>query len=98
MFPVLANGRLSGCVTTRDVAKLPSDHWHDQTVGAIASPCTPETTITAGTEAVDALARMHRTGQSRLLVMEGDDLVGILTLKDLLRFLALKIELEERKA
>ena len=97
MFPVLANGKLSGCVSTRDVAKLPRDQWDDQTVGAIASPCTPEATITADTEAVDALARMHRTAQSRLLVMEGDQLVGILTLKDLLRFLALKIELEERK-
>lgn len=53
-------------------------------------------TVTAGTDAVDALAHMHRSGQSRLLVMEGDRLVGILTLKDLLRFLALKIELEER--
>jgi CBS domain-containing protein len=52
--------------------------------------------ITAGTEAVDALARMYRAGQSRLLVMDGEQLVGILTLKDLLRFLAFKIELEER--
>ncbi|HEX6094925.1 MAG TPA: CBS domain-containing protein, partial [Thermoanaerobaculia bacterium] len=52
--------------------------------------------ITAGTDAVDALARMHRARQSRLLVMDGDRLGGILTLKDLLRFLALRVELEER--
>ncbi len=97
MFPVLANGRLSGCVSTRDVSKLPRDQWDEQTVGAIASPCAEEARITADTEAVDALGRMHRTGQSRLLVMEGEELVGILTLKDLLRFLALKVELEEKK-
>lgn len=97
MFPVLANGRLAGCVTTRDVAKLPREEWDQQPVGAIASPCTPEMTITADTDAVDALARMHRARQSRLLVMEGDGLAGILTLKDLLRFLALRIELEERR-
>ncbi len=96
MFPVLTNGKLTGCVTTKDVSKLPRDSWDDQSVGAIATPCTPETTIPAGTEAVDALARMHRTGQSRLLVLEGTELVGILTLRDLLRFLALRIELEEK--
>jgi CBS domain-containing protein len=54
--------------------------------------------VTAETDAVDALARMHRTGASQLLVMEGDHLIGILTLQDLLRFLAMKIELEEPRA
>lgn len=96
MFPVLSNGRLTGCVSTRDVAKLPRQEWDQQPVGAIASACTPEMTVTADTDAVDALARMHRARQSRLLVMDGDRLAGILTLKDLLRFLALRIELEER--
>lgn len=96
MFPVLANGRLSGCVTTRDVAKLPREEWDQQPVGAIASACTPEMTVKAETDAVDALARMHRARQSRLLVMDGDRVAGILTLRDLLRFLALRIELEER--
>ncbi|MGK2856030.1 MAG: CBS domain-containing protein [Thermoanaerobaculia bacterium] len=52
--------------------------------------------MTADTDAVDALARMHRGRQSRLLVMEGDHLAGILTLQDLLRFLSFRIELEER--
>ena len=37
-----------------------------------------------------------RTGASRLMVVEGDRLLGILTLKDLLRFFALKMELEAR--
>ena len=97
MFPVLANGRLSGCVSTRDVAKLAREEWENQPVSAIATSCTPEMTVTADTDAVDALARMHRGGQSRLLVMDGERLAGILTLKDLLRFLALRIELEERK-
>jgi Zn-dependent protease len=97
MFPVLANGKLSGCVSTRDVAKLRPDEWSNHTAGSIASPCTPDATISAETEAVDALAQMHRTGQSRLLVMDGDKVVGILTLKDLLRFLAMKMELEGRK-
>jgi hypothetical protein len=37
---------------------------------------------------------MQRLGCSRLLVMEGEHLLGIVTLKDLLRFLNLKLDLE----
>jgi CBS domain-containing protein len=39
------------------------------------------------------LGQMQRTGSSRLLVTEGDQLVGIVSLKDLMRFLNLKLEL-----
>ena len=37
---------------------------------------------------------MRATGASRLLVVENDRLVGIVSLKDLLRFLDLKLQLE----
>jgi hypothetical protein len=37
---------------------------------------------------------MQRTGASRLLVVDGARLVGLVSLKDLLRFLRLKLELE----
>jgi CBS domain-containing protein len=51
-------------------------------------------TIPPDADAVDALAKMQRGGLSRLLVTEHDNLVGILSLRDLLSFLNLKIELE----
>ena len=51
-------------------------------------------TITPDADALDALSRMQRTGSSRLLVTDGDRLKGLLSLKDLLRFLNLKLELE----
>ncbi len=97
MFPVLTGEKLTGCVSTRDVARLPREQWSDQTVGAIATACTEDATIAADADAVDALAQMHRTGHSRLLVMDGERLTGILTLKDLLRFLGMKMELEGPK-
>lgn len=98
MFPVVDDGKIAGCVSTREVAQLPRAEWGRQSVGAIATRCTPENSVSAGMDAVDALAKMHRSGTSRLLVVEGDRLVGILTLKDLLSFLALKVELEEPRA
>ena len=98
MFPVVDDaGRLLGCVTSRQVRALPRDEWERQTVGALAERCSPENTIQAGTDAMEALSRMSRTGTSRLMVVDGDRLLGILSLKDLLRFFALKMELEETR-
>jgi CBS domain-containing protein len=37
---------------------------------------------------------MHRTGNGRLLVTEHGALVGIVTLKDMLKFLSIKLDLE----
>lgn len=98
MYPVLDDaGRLLGCVNTRQVKELPRDEWDRQTVGALAEGCRPENTTTPDTDAMQALSAMSRNGISRLMVVEGDRLVGILTLKDLLRFFSLKMELEEAR-
>ena len=64
-------------------------------MGALAERCGPENVVAPTADAMEALSRMSRTGASRLMVVEGDRLLGILTLKDLLRFFSLKMELEE---
>ena len=93
MFPVVDGDRLVGCVTTREVKELPREDWTRQTVGAIAQPCTADNTVAADTDAMDALSKMHRTRLSRLMVVDGDRLVGVLSLKDLLNFFSLRLEL-----
>ncbi len=96
MYPVLDDGgRLIGCVTTRQVKDMPHEDWDRTTVGAVASPCSPDNTVGPDTDALEALSAMSRTRTSRLMVAEGDHLLGILTLKDLLRFFSLKMELEK---
>lgn len=94
LFPVVDNDRLIGCVSTRQIKELPQAEWPRQSVGTIAVPCSPANTVSPDTDATAAMAIMSRSSASRLLVVEGERLVGIITLKDLLRFLALKVELE----
>jgi Zn-dependent protease/CBS domain-containing protein len=94
LYPVTDEGRLVGCITTREVKAIPRTEWATRTVGSVAVACTPATTVTPDTDAIDALARMRRSGASRLLVIDGEQVVGILTLKDLLALLALKLDLE----
>jgi CBS domain-containing protein len=66
-------------------------------VGDIAVTCSAENTIDPETDAVNALSLMHRNGASRLMVIDGDRLAGIVSLKDMLKFLSLKIELDDEE-
>ena len=95
LFPVLDHDRLVGCVTTRQIRALPRDEWQRQTVGAIAVSCSDENTVRPDEDAMMALAKMSRSASSRLMVVEGDRLLGILSLKDLLHFFKSKIELDD---
>ncbi|WP_455376889.1 site-2 protease family protein [Petrachloros mirabilis] len=94
MYPVVQNSRLIGCIKANQVAGIPREQWSQLTAGEVLTPCTDENTINVETDAVTTLSIMNRTGNSRLLVMEGDRLVGIVTLKDLLKLLALKLNLQ----
>jgi len=94
MFPVVDDGRLVGCITTRQIKELPQEEWDRTSVGAVALGCSEDNTIDPRADAMGALSTMSRSGLSRLMVVDGDRLVGILSLKDLLDFFSLKIELE----
>jgi Zn-dependent protease len=96
MFPVMAGNKLTGCITTRQVKDIPREAWDRETIREAASPCSEENTISPDTDAIKALAMMNQTGQSRLLVVENGRLVGLVSLKDLLDFFSLKVELEEQ--
>jgi CBS domain-containing protein len=50
--------------------------------------------VSADADANEALSRMQQARTGRLMVTDGERLVGILVLKDLLRFLALRAERE----
>ena len=95
MFPVLnASEKLAGCVTTSQVKAYPRDEWNRHSIQEVLKPCSPDNTVGHDAAAVKALAKMNSSGQSRLMVAEGDRLVGVIALKDLLGLLAAKVDLE----
>lgn len=97
MYPVVQDDRLLGCATTKQVKDVPQDQWHSLRVRDIATECSPENTIDAETDAMEAMSRMNRNEASRLMVVEDGHVVGMIALKDLLRFLSLKVELDEQR-
>jgi Zn-dependent protease/predicted transcriptional regulator len=95
MFPVVDNGDLKGCVDTNQVKELPREQWAKHPVSDVTKPCSETNTTSPQTDAMKVLSQMNKTGNSRFLVTEQNHLVGIVTLKDMLKFLSLKIDLEE---
>ena len=96
MFPIVKDSdKLVGCITTKELKEIPREEWGQKTVGELATKCSPGNTIEPQADAMQALSLMARTGSGRLIVVEGNRLVGVITLKDMLKFLSLKLELEK---
>lgn len=95
MFPVVKDGKLIGGVTTRQVKDIPREKWEQTKVEDILTTCSTENILSSKDDAIKALTLMRKTDNSRLMVVDGGNLVGIVTLKDMLQFLSLKMDLED---
>jgi Zn-dependent protease len=94
LFPITEDDRLQGCVSTAALRELPRERWSAVTVREVAEPCTDENSISAEADAYDALRRMTKHRLSRLVVRDDDRLEGVVSLKDLMEFLSVNLELE----
>jgi len=95
LLPVVADGRLAGCVTLRDVKQVPRERWSYTAVADIAAPCTPSNSVSPDTPASRLIADMGKPGAAgRYMVVDDGRLVGVISLRDLSEYVALKLELE----
>lgn len=92
-YPVVEGERLLGAIESRRVKEIERALWDETRVEEIARPADRTITVEAEAEAVQALSRMQRDGLSRLLVTQDGRLAGLLTLKDLMKLLALRLEM-----
>ncbi|MFL5339212.1 MAG: site-2 protease family protein [Gemmataceae bacterium] len=92
-FPVVQNERLVGCIETQALTNISRSEWDHRTVAEVMRTDLDTMTIRPDADALAALGKMQNSGLSRLLVVDAGRLVGMVSLKDLLRFLNLKLEL-----
>ena len=98
MFPVVDNGRLLGCITTRDIKQVPRDQWPARLVSQLTAPCSDTNTVSPDTPASRLITKMSSPGaNSRYMVVDNEHLVGVISLRDLNAYIALKLELERRE-
>jgi Zn-dependent protease len=93
-FPVVDNGRVLGVVSVTAVRQLPREDYDNRRVADIMTPLQEDLLIAGDASLAEALMKMSREEQDRLLVLQGDRLVGLVTKTGLLRFVQIKQVLE----
>jgi len=97
-YPVVdEDGRLIGVVSARGPRGVDQHEWGVTSVGDVMKTVDESMTIGPDDDAVEALGSLRRREESRLVVVEDGRPIGIVSLRDLLGFLALKIDLEPRR-
>ncbi|HEU4683855.1 MAG TPA: site-2 protease family protein [Nitrospira sp.] len=89
-FPVLEDGAVIGIIIVEDVQAVPQALWPWRQVRAVMHPAEPGGAVPSHWSVKQALEAMLQRGWDRLVVMEGDKPVGVLTRAVVARFLQLK--------
>jgi Zn-dependent protease/CBS domain-containing protein len=93
-FPVVSDGHLVGYIQTRSISGITRDEWVRHTIGELMRTDLEALTVAPDADAMDAMSRMQRSDVTSLMVTDGDRLIGVISLSDLLRFLDLKLDLD----
>ncbi len=97
-YPVVdEDGRMAGLMSARAPGDVERGRWPETTVGELMREMDEVLTIGPEADAVDVLAELRQREEPRAVIVEDGRPVGIVSLRDLLQFLALKIDLEPRR-
>jgi Zn-dependent protease/CBS domain-containing protein len=86
-YPVVSDGRAVGLLPFRSVAEVPRRDWDSRTVEDCMLPRDQVPVLREDEELVDALQKLTEDPVHRGLVLDGDRLVGLLSVTDLARAL-----------
>lgn len=84
-YPVVEGKQVLGIVTMQCVRSVPKEKRETVTVKEAMIPCEKAVTVKPSVSALDALNTMARQNVGRLLVLDGPQLLGIVTRDDLMR-------------
>jgi Zn-dependent protease/predicted transcriptional regulator len=89
-FPVTEDGRLAGLVTVGDIQAVPTDLWNWRPVKHVMRPLAPSLVVGPDEPVMQAMEQMLREGWDRLVVMDCQQMVGLVTHSAILHFLQLR--------
>lgn len=83
-YPVVQDGRLAGCISTKTIKQTPPEQWDATKVMERAQSCGRSNAVSPDASAAEALKTMQDNSLRRLLVVRGEKLEGVVTLRDIL--------------
>jgi Zn-dependent protease len=92
-FFVADNGSLLGMVTLRDIAEVPKTLWGFTAIGKIMRPFQRLQTVSPQTDLLVAMQQMDSANIAQVPVVESNNLVGMLSREQIVRYLRMRVEL-----
>ncbi len=92
-YPVVKNDKVLGIVTMDSVRSIPKEKREVELVGQAMVPYERTVTVAPNVSAADALQKIAQKGVGRVLVMDQDKLLGIVSRGDIMRTIKTRQEL-----
>ena len=93
-FPVQDDGRTIGILTLRAIRKVPITAWTTRTAHEVMEPLSSECTVAAHDPMDNVIDKLETAQSQRVLVLDGDNVIGLITPRDLARWLRRAQELD----
>lgn len=89
-FPVVRANRAVGLICLAGINQVPAEERHSRTVEQVMIPLGESVEIRPDDSLVDAIRKMSETGIGRLLVMQNNSMIGMITKNGLIKFMEIK--------
>ena len=86
-YPVASNGTPLGLITLQQLREVPTQEWQSRSVRDTMTPVTRENIVQPSDSVLRVLDGLKATPSRRVLVLRGEDLVGIITPGDVASWL-----------
>jgi len=96
-FPVTEDGILKGLVTFHQIREIPRERWGYTTVSQIMVPAEQVKKVSPNDEAVEVMMKMAQENIGRVIVIEKQQIVGILSRTDMMKLINMHMMLGTEK-
>ena len=91
--PVVNGGELLGYIDRKVLHGVDRNTWDQVTVGEVLIPLSRENSVSANFMVRELVERMQTSGQKKFLVLRGRQLLGVISLADIISYISLESEL-----
>jgi len=93
-FVVADNDKMDGIVTIQNIKRIPRQRWQSTVVGEIMTPADKVKTAYPQQPVVSVLEQMEDLGIEQMLVLAGEEVVGVIIRDSLVRLVNVRTELK----